>query len=397
MYLIAYIDRSNFAYAISAVQREFGVTASQAGFASGIFFVSYILFQAPGGYLAQKWGAKRYIFWSMLVWGAAATLCGFSRSFHELLLWRFCLGMGESGVWPAATVLLTRWFVPAERARANAYWVLAQPCAVLVAGPASGWLLDRYDWRWMFVVEGLLPILFAGVWWWAVQDRPPDTAPSSDQPIESNQGDRSPLPGHSLGRFSFLRNRNVPILLGMNLAFSCGIYGLLMWLPAAIQSLSARSNLAVGTLTAIPYLFAAIGIVYIGHRSDKARERRWHIAIPLLIAGLTLNVGYFTSKPAPLIGLVLLCATCAAIYGSYGPKWAVLAELLPAKTLGLALGFLNGIASIGSFFGPVLFGVLRDKTGAFAAGFVFLGCCLAAAGILALLLDKPERTSLAAA
>src|SRR5687768_6569893 len=89
MYTIAYIDRTNFSLAIPALQREFLLSAGQAALASGIFFAGYVLFQMPGGYLAQVWSSKRFIFWSLILWGAAATLCGFSRSLGELLFFRF--------------------------------------------------------------------------------------------------------------------------------------------------------------------------------------------------------------------------------------------------------------------------------------------------------------------
>jgi MFS family permease len=110
MYTIAYIDRTNFSIAIPSLQREFHLSASQAGLASGIFFAGYFLSQMPGGYLAQVWSAKRFIFWALLFWGAAASLCGLSRSTAELLIFRFFLGVGEGGGWPATIVLLANWF-----------------------------------------------------------------------------------------------------------------------------------------------------------------------------------------------------------------------------------------------------------------------------------------------
>jgi sugar phosphate permease len=74
MYTIAYIDRTNFALALPSLQKEFGLDSSMAGIAAGIFFLGYVLFQMPGGYLAQVWSAKRFIFWALLIWGIFATL-----------------------------------------------------------------------------------------------------------------------------------------------------------------------------------------------------------------------------------------------------------------------------------------------------------------------------------
>jgi MFS family permease len=393
MYTIAYIDRTNFSLAIPSLQREFALTAGQAALASGVFFAGYVLFQMPGGYLAQVWSAKRLIFWSLIVWGAGATLCGVSRTLEELLFFRFLLGIGEAGVWPATIVLLANWFEPKERARANGYWVLCQPAAIVASSPFSGWLLDHYNWRTMFIVQGLFPIVFAAMWWWAVEDRPSQAKWSSDKdvppfPVENLAPGKKAASG-----LAFLQDRNVWIFLTLNLSFACGAYGMLIWLPTAIKSLGARNNLVVGILTAMPYLFAGFGAVFNSRLSDRARERRWHAAVPCVVAGVALAVGYLLSSTIPALSLLLLCITGAGIYASLGPKWALMTEILPKKTAGLALGLVNGVGNVGGFGGPYIVGALKDYTNSFAAGFLFLSSCLILAGFLLLLLSKPVKFS----
>lgn len=390
MYTIAYIDRTNFSLAIPSLQREFHLTASQAGLASGVFFAGYFLSQMPGGYLAQVWSAKRFIFWALLFWGAAATLCGFSRSLSELLIFRFCLGIGEGGVWPATIVLLANWFAPHERGRAAGYWVLCQPVAIVTSSPFSGWLLDHYDWRMMFIVQGLFPILFALIWWWAVEDRPSQAKWSSDPDAVPFYAERPQAETAVTERFALLRNRDVWLFLILSLSFSCGAYGLLIWLPSAIRSLAPRNNLAIGILTAMPYLFAGIGAVWNSRSSDRTGERRWHIAIASIAAGLALALGFLTSSTIPALSLLLLCITGAGIYASLGPKWAFMTEILPKRSAGIALGLINGVGNVGGFVGPYIVGALRDRTRSFAAGFVFLSSCLVLAGVLVLFLRKGE-------
>ena len=86
--------------------------------------------------------------------------CGLARTYHELLLLRLFLGIAESGVLPATLILLSHWFPRSERARANAFWLLCLPVAVIVSSPFSGWMLDRWSWRVMLVAEGSLPFLW---------------------------------------------------------------------------------------------------------------------------------------------------------------------------------------------------------------------------------------------
>ena len=111
------------------------------GEAAGIFFFGYVLLQIPGGYLASRWSARKVISLFLIFWGLCAVGCGLSRSFREFELMRFLLGVAESGVFPATTVLLANWFPRSERARANAFWHLCQPLAVAGSAPLTGWLL----------------------------------------------------------------------------------------------------------------------------------------------------------------------------------------------------------------------------------------------------------------
>jgi sugar phosphate permease len=269
----------------------------------------------------------------------------------------------------------------------------------VITGPLSGWLLDRYDWRMMFIVQGLFPIFFAAAWWWAVEDRPSQAkwlkvgdavVPSSLQ--TAVQGSPK-APG-----LSFLVHRNVLLFLILNFAFSCGAYGLLIWLPTAIRSLGATNNLLIGILTALPYLFAGIGAVWNSRSSDRTRERRWHVAVPCFAGGIALVLGFMLSSTLPVLGMLCLCVTGASIYASLGPKWALMTEAFPRRSAGVALGLCNGFGNLGGIGGPYAVGALRDSTKSFAAGFVFLGGCLLLSGSLVLLIrphkqDSPEVLS----
>jgi sugar phosphate permease len=390
MYTIAYIDRTNFALAMPSLQKEFSLDSGMAGIAAGIFFFGYVLFQMPGGYLAQVWSAKKFIFWALLIWGAFATLCGFAQSYQQLLVFRFLLGVGEGGVWPATVVLLSNWFAPEERARANGYWVICQPVAVVLSSPLSGWILDHYNWRMMFIVQGIFPLLFAAIWWWAVEDHPEEAKWAKHEKSawvpKNNKGPAVPAGS----RWSFLRYRSVWLLVLLDLAFACGAYGLLMWLPSTIRSLGLKSNLMVGVLSSLPYLCAIAGTIYNSRRSDRAKERRWHIAVPCIAAGVLLILGFIVQGKSPALGMVLVCLTGFGIYAAIGPMWALMTEVVPRQTAGLSLGLINAVANLGGMAGPYFVGAAQDATGSFLPGFIFLGCSLITAGLLTLMVPRMQ-------
>ena len=141
MYTISFINRTNISLALPAISRALHMNSDQAGQVAGIFFWGYLLLQIPGGYIAERWSAKWLVAMLLAAWGLCAIGCGLARSWSELCVMRFLLGLAEGGAYPATLVLLSHWFPRAERARANAFWNLCLPLAVIISSPLSGWIL----------------------------------------------------------------------------------------------------------------------------------------------------------------------------------------------------------------------------------------------------------------
>src|SRR5260370_40963284 len=152
------------------MMKELLMDDKMKGFAGGIFFLGYVLFQIPGGHLANRWSAKKLVSILLVLWGICATGSGLVSSFSEFAVMRFLLGVAESGVFPATLVLLANWFPRSERARANAYWNLCQPLALVASAPATSLLLGAYGWRLTPVLERLLPLLWLPPWRVCVRD-----------------------------------------------------------------------------------------------------------------------------------------------------------------------------------------------------------------------------------
>ena len=165
-----------------------------------------------------------------------------------------------------------------------------------------------------------------------------------------------------------------------------------MWLPSAIRALRTSSNLTLGLVAALPYVFACLGIVLNSRHSDRTGERRWHVAVPCVAAGCALLLGATVGARSPLLAVILLCVTGFGIYASIGPMWALLTQVVPPASAGLALGLVNGLANLGGFFGPFIVGSLRDSTSGIYAGFLFLSTALVAAGLLTLAVNENGRT-----
>ena len=176
MYTISYVDRTNISLAldpkISTMMHDLAMDDRIKGYVAGIFFLGYVLLQMPGGHWAGSWSAKKLISILLVAWGVCAVGCGLTKTYGQFGVMRFLLGVAESGVYPATLVLLAHWFPRAERARANAYWCLCQPLAVVASAPVTGMLLGMYGWQKMLILEGALPFLWLPIWWLFISDHP---------------------------------------------------------------------------------------------------------------------------------------------------------------------------------------------------------------------------------
>src|SRR6266851_5332249 len=283
MYTIAFIDRTNISLALPRISRDLHLDPQQAGTVAGIFFWGYLALQIPGGHLAKHWSPKKFISVLLVAWALFAVGCGFARTYRELLLLRLLLGVAESGVFPATLILLSHWFSRAERARANAMWLLCLPGAVILSSPFSGWILDHWSWRVMLVAEGSLPFLWLAIWLAFVQDHPREALwlPESERDSLEDTLRRESAELGGSEKIPYLRallRPQVFLLAAVYFCFVSGQMGLLFWLPSAMEKFRKLSGLSTGFLYTLPFIVGAASLLIIARHSDKMHERRRHAA-----------------------------------------------------------------------------------------------------------------------
>jgi MFS family permease len=391
MYTIAFIDRTNISLALPSISRELGMGPAQAGDAAGVFFWGYLLLQIPGGHLAERWSAKRFISILLVLWGGCSVACGLVHTGRQFWVMRLLLGVAEGGVWPATLVLLSHWFPRAERARANAYWMLCLPVAVVLSSPLSGWILGRWNWRVLLIAEGALPLVWLMVWWGFVDDHPHQarwiSAEERRHLMTTLQHESAELePVSPEPYLHVLLRPQVLLMVGIYFLLNCGNYGYLFWLPSALESAKRLSHLQVGMLFAIPYLFTAIGMVVFSRHSDRARERSGHVAGALAWGGGFLLASVLLNHAAPTLSFACISLAGAGSYGALGPFWAIPTESLPRSVAGSAMGLVNALGNLGGFFGPLLVGALNQRTGNFLYAFGLLSVGFLAGSTLSFLL-----------
>ena len=178
LYVVAFIDRINIGFAALTMNKEMAITSQQFGFAAGIFFFGYFLFEVPSNLLLHKIGARIWITRILITWGILATLTGFVHTVHQLYVVRFLLGLAEAGYFPGIVLYLTYWFRQREQAQAVALFLTGLPVTSIIGAPISGLILDHAhwlglsSWRWLLVLEGLPAIVCGLLTYFWLPNRP---------------------------------------------------------------------------------------------------------------------------------------------------------------------------------------------------------------------------------
>lgn len=399
MYTISYVDRTNVALAldpkISGMMRDLMMDDRMKGDAAGIFFFGYLLLQLPGGYLAARWSPRKVISLFLVAWGVCAAGCGLTHTFRQFEVMRFLLGMAESGVFPATLVLLANWFPQAERARANSYWQLCQPLALVSSAPVTAWLLGRCGWQQVLILEGMLPFVWLPIWWFGIRDHPREAAwitPEERAYLETTLAKEAaklePVQPVSLLERCF--DPVVLIMVAIYFLHNCAAYGCMTFFTSGLKD-RGFSPVEYGILFAVPYALTAILMVINSWHSDKTQERRGHAAAIYLLSGTSLIMSV-VFRDHFWVSYALLCLAIPGPFVAMGPFWAIPSETLPRNVAGLVIGVVNAFGNLGGFFGQDFVGRLTKLYHSTDVPFSVLGAGMVVCAALAMLLPKKART-----
>jgi ACS family tartrate transporter-like MFS transporter len=182
-----------------------------------------------------------------------------------------------------------------------------------------------------------------------------------------------------------LRDRRIWHLTAAYFTLVIPFWAVTFWMPQLLKDLSgAFSNTNVGLLVMIPYLVALVAMIVVGRRSDAKLERRYHAAVPMMIAALAF-VLMATSGPGSLFfSLVLWSVVASCIYSVFGPFWALPSVFLMGSSAAAGIAMINSLGSVGGFIGPYAIGAIIKKTGSADGGLIFVAVALMISAVLIL-------------
>jgi ACS family tartrate transporter-like MFS transporter len=392
-YFVCYLDRVNVGFAALTMNKDLGFTATIFGAGAGIFFLGYFLFEVPSNLALQKYGARFWIARIMISWGLLSAAMAMVQGKTSFIIVRFLLGAAEAGFFPGIILYLTYWFPARYRAAIVSRFMFAIPVSLLIGAPVSGLILNMNGvlglagWKWLFIFEGIPSVVLGFITYYYLTDSPAKAEwlePNERQWLQA-QLDHERASVESVRKFTLgqaLLNPRVLVLGLVYFTLQSGIYGVNMWLPQIIKRFGNLTTLQIGLIAAIPFAAAAIGMLAWGHSSDKKFERKLHLTVAFLLGAFGL-LGSALFSTNPVLTITLLSLSSIGLYAAMPVFWTVPPIFLTGTAAAGGIALINSIGNLGGFAGPFTVGWIKDATGNFIYGLVFLGLSVLIGGVVA--------------
>lgn len=409
-YFVAFLDRVNVGFAKLHMNSALGLSEAVYGLGAGLFFIGYFFFEVPSNILLERFGARRWIARIMITWGivscafafipriSAAT--GLSNEWTFYIL-RLLLGAFEAGFFPGIIFYLTLWFPAVYRARVISLFMLAIPISSIVGAPISGLLLNVTGlgldgWQWLFILESLPSVLVGVLVLLYLTDYPKDAKwlePDEIAWLEDRllTEDRNREKHEHVSMLQAFTDGRVLACALIYFCLNAAAYGIPFFLPTIIKSFGVTDT-QTGLITALPFVFGAIGMVLFGRHSDRAVERKKHVAAALIIAAVGFGVSAYASSPVLVV--MLLCFAQIGVSAVPPMFWPMPATILSGAAAASGIAAINSLGNLSGFAAPFAMGYLKETTGDFRASLTLLAVCALLGAVVSLKLridSKAER------
>lgn len=392
-----YGDRATLSMAAAPMSQELGLSSVTMGYIFSAFGWAYVIGQIPGGWLLDKFGARRVYFWSIILWSFFTILLGFvdilgsiPLIIASLFLLRFLVGLSESPAFPGNSQIVAAWFPTKERGTAAAIFNSAQYFATVIFAPFMGWLVAHIHWQSVFWIMGGLGIVIAFIWLKVIY------SPEKHPTINSNEfkylqaggaitsmGENQLKVADENNKMNFKNIKKLlssRMLLGIFIAqycITCLTYFFLTWFPVYLVKERHMSILEAGFAAVLPALCGFIGGVLGGVISDKLIKmnksltfsRKFPIIFGMLLSTSIVVCNYVDSQIAILFFMSL--AFFGKGFGALG--WAVMSDVAPKEMVGLSGGLFNTFGNTAGIVIPIVIGYIINSTGSFNGALVFVG------------------------
>ncbi|MGY0490041.1 MFS transporter [Streptomyces sp. WG-D5] len=418
MFFVNYLDRTAVSFAESnGMSQDLGLTAAQYGFASGVFFIGYIILEVPSNMALHRFGARRWLARIMVTWGIVSLLFTWVESTQQLYWLRFLLGVAEAGFFPGAILFLSQWVPQRHRTKVLGLFYLAQPLTTVFGAPLAGWLISHHGlfglegWRVMFLFVSLPAIVLGLVAWFYLKDKPADagwlTREEADWLTRELEAENAEKTGHGDAQgtkgghgkadlIAAFTNGRVWVLSFVYFGFVYGLYALAFFLPTIISGFEEQFGTSFSVMdkawiTAIPYLPAAIVLYFWSRNATRHGTKTWHVAAPAIVGGISIPVALYMNSPSATVAVITV--TACAIFAALPVFWSVPSRFLTGAAAAAGIALINTMGNVAGFAASYVTGWLHDWTGAYYVPLFLVGALmLMSAALMIALASRGRRT-----
>ncbi|RDG38899.1 MFS transporter [Streptomyces corynorhini] len=412
MFFVNYLDRTAVSFAEpNGMGKDLALTAAQFGFASGVFFIGYIVLEVPSNMALHRFGARRWLARIMVTWGIVSLLFTWVQSSEQLYGLRFLLGVAEAGFFPGAILFLSQWVPTRHRTKVLALFYLAQPLTTVIGAPLAGWLIGHHGlfglegWRVMFLFVSIPAILLGVIAWFYLIDRPADAKwlnaaekewLTSELAAENatKTGSTPSSHGREALKEAFSSGR-VWILAMVYFGFIYGLYALAFFLPTIIEGFqesfgTSFSVMEKALITAIPYLPAAVVLFFWSRHATRHSTRTWHIAGPAVIGGISIPLALYMDSPAATIAVITV--TACSIFAALPVFWSIPSRFLTGAAAAAGIALINTMGNLAGFAAGYITGWLKDFSGSYTLSMFVVGGFMLLSAVLMVILARRRPT-----
>lgn len=371
------MDRASLSVAVPYIIRDFHINTVEMGIALSAFFWTYVLFNVPAGNLADRFGAKKVLGWSVAIWSICSALTGIAHNVFQVVVARIGVGIGEAAILPCNAKITANTFSSKERGTVMSIALSGIRLGNAATPIMMAFLVQRYGWRQAFILTGIGSLLWCVLWYFGYRD--------SRQPVaNAPREEKIKIPWKVI-----VTNRT---LLGMTVVKFLQDYLMWMfmtWVPGYLIMGRGFSVVTMGFYMSVAYAASAISQPLVGIFSDWLirrglplnRARKAVLVTLQLLASTIIITGFSGNVGVAMMFLVIAVAgesDCSAV------TWTIISDVVPGKLVGSVGGAMNSIGAIGGILAPILTGIIVKTTGSFLVALVIGGCAMLTAAAFTL-------------
>jgi ACS family D-galactonate transporter-like MFS transporter len=375
----SYIDRGNMSMVAPLLTDFFELDAQRKGYIFSAFLLGYAIMQIPAGIMVDRFGIKWTYTIAFFIWGITAASFGFTSTFWQLIVLRILLGVWESISGPAGNAYIGKYFKENERGFASGLLLSGSKIGPAVGAIIAGLLIDAYGWRMLFILCGLVPLIWIIPWHflYSKQEKIESRISDKNHDLEIRKKEKQSVKT----KFSFnslIRNKKIQGVFWGYFCYGYVWFLYISWLPSYLYDELGFSIKETGWWAGFAYGSLALVVVISGYASDifikrgyaVTKVRKSFVIAGFLAGTLILPVPFIEN---PILAMILVVITISGMGLATANTWAITQSIAPKNAIGTVAGIQNFGATLGGFFAPIVTGFLIQATGSYMTPFIIAG------------------------